>query len=64
MTPLVFLNPNRRRFSMTNLESAARQDVAAARTGIRAWMANHPFTWGAIACGAGAAAVALIAVVL
>ena len=39
---------------MTNIESAAKQDVSAARRGVRAWMANHPFLWGAIACGAGA----------
>ncbi len=39
---------------MTNLESAAKQDVLAARSGLRAWMANHPFLWGAIACAVGA----------
>ena len=49
---------------MTNIESAAKQDVAAARTGLRAWMANHPFAWGAIAGVAGATIVALIAVAL
>jgi hypothetical protein len=64
MTPLVFSQPNRRSTPMTNLESAAKQDVAAARTGLRTWMANHPFTWGAIACATGAAVVALIAVAL
>ncbi|MDE1904478.1 MAG: hypothetical protein KGI46_11520 [Alphaproteobacteria bacterium] len=46
---------------MTNIESAAKQDVSAARTGLRAWMANHPFLWGAIACGAGAFVVAVAA---
>lgn len=49
---------------MTNLESAAKQDVTAVRTGVRAWMANHPFAWGGIAAAAGALAAALIAVVL
>jgi hypothetical protein len=49
---------------MTNLESAARQDVAVARSGLRAWMANHPFTWGAIAATAGALAAALASFVL
>jgi hypothetical protein len=50
--------------AMTDFESAAKHDVASARTGLRAWMANHPFTWGAIACAAGAAAVALVAIAL
>ena len=49
---------------MTNLESAAKQDVAAARTGIRAWMASHPFAWGAIAGAAGALVAALAAFAL
>lgn len=49
---------------MTNIETAAKQDVTAARAGIRAWMANHPFTWGAIACAVGVLAAALIAAVL
>lgn len=46
---------------MTNIESAAKQDVSAARTGLRAWMANHPFLWGAIACAVGAFVVAVAA---
>lgn len=49
---------------MTNLESAAKQDVAAARTGLRAWMSAHPFAWGAIAGVAGAIVAALAALVL
>ncbi len=49
---------------MTNIETAAKQDVTAARTGLRAWMANHPFTWGAIACAVGALAAVLAALVL
>lgn len=39
---------------MTNIESAAKQGIAAARSGVRAWMANHPLLWGAIACAVGA----------
>jgi len=46
---------------MTNIESAAKQDVSAARSGLRAWMENHPFLWGAIACGAGALVVVFAA---
>lgn len=46
---------------MTDIESAAQQDVLAARRGLRAWMANHPFLWGAIACGAGASVVVFAA---
>ena len=49
---------------MTNIETAAKQDVTAARTGLRAWMASHPIAWGAIACAVGALAVALAALVL
>jgi len=49
---------------MTNIETAAKQDVTAARTGIRGWMASHPFFWGAIACAVGALAAALAAFVL
>ncbi|MDE2229886.1 MAG: hypothetical protein KGL11_12720 [Alphaproteobacteria bacterium] len=49
---------------MTNIETAAKQDLASARTGIRAWMANHPFRWGAIAGAAGALAVVLIRIAL
>lgn len=39
---------------MTNIETAAKQDLASARAGIRGWMAAHPFLWGALACAAGA----------
>ncbi|HUZ33936.1 MAG TPA: hypothetical protein VMV19_17790 [Xanthobacteraceae bacterium] len=40
--------------------TAAKADVATARTGVRAWIADHPFTWTAIAAGVGfAAAVAV-----
>jgi len=39
---------------MTNIETAAKQDLSSARRGVRAWMANHPFLWGAIACDVGA----------
>ena len=46
---------------MINIESAAKQDVSSARTGVRAWMANHPFLWGAIACAVGAFVVAFAA---
>lgn len=46
---------------MTNIESAAKQDVAAARSGVRGWMANHPFLWGALACAVGAFAVGFAA---
>jgi hypothetical protein len=42
---------------MTNIETAAKQDLASARAGIRGWMAAHPFLWGAIACAVGAAVV-------
>lgn len=42
---------------MSNIESAANQDVAAARSGVRAWMASHPFLWGVIACAIGALVV-------
>ena len=48
---------------MTNIESAAKQDVSSARTGLRAWMANHPFLWGAIACGVGAFVVVFLGLV-
>lgn len=46
---------------MTNIESAAKQDVSSARRGVRAWMANHPFLWGAIAGGVGAFVVVFAA---
>ncbi|GEM_PF-5766234 len=49
---------------MTDIEAAAKRDVAAARKNVRAWMADHPFLWGAIAAGAGALVVALAAVAL
>ena len=42
---------------MSDIEPAAKHDVAAARTGIRGWMAAHPFLWGVIACAVGAAVV-------
>ncbi|MGH6975449.1 MAG: hypothetical protein ACREED_00325 [Stellaceae bacterium] len=45
---------------MTNIESAAKQDITAARAGIRGWMARHPFLWGAIACAVGALVVAFV----
>lgn len=48
---------------MTNIESAAKQDIAAARRDVRAWMANHPFLWGAIACAVGAFVAAFAALV-
>ena len=47
---------------MTNIETADRQDVVAARAGIRGWMATHPFLWGAIACAIGAFVVIFAAV--
>lgn len=46
---------------MTNIESAAKQDIAATRAGVRGWMAKHPFLWGAIACAVGAFVVAFAA---
>lgn len=46
---------------MTNIESAAKQDIAAARSGVRAWMANHPFLWDALACAVGAFVAAFAA---
>lgn len=46
---------------MTNIESAAKQDITATRRGLRAWMADHPFLWGAIAAAAGVFAVAFAA---
>lgn len=49
---------------MSNLETAAKQDVTSARRGVRAWMAGHPFLWGAIACAAGALAVVCAAIAL
>jgi len=58
------LNREQRRMHMTNIETAAKQDVSSARAGIRFWMARHPFAWGAIACAVGALAVALVAVAL
>lgn len=45
---------------MTNIESAAKQDVSSARRGVRAWMASHPFLRGAIACGVGAFVVVFV----
>ena len=45
---------------MTNIESAAKQDVSSARRGLRAWMENHPFLWGAITCAAGAFVVVFV----
>ena len=49
---------------MSNLETAAKQDLASARSGLRAWMADHPFAWGALAGAAGALAAALASFVL
>jgi hypothetical protein len=60
----LFSQPQPKESSMTSIESAAKQDVAATRSGVCAWMANHPFTWGAIACAVGALAVALLAIAL
>ncbi|HEV2263716.1 MAG TPA: hypothetical protein VGR79_04200 [Stellaceae bacterium] len=45
---------------MTNIESVAKQDLASARSGLRAWMANHPFLWGAITCAVGAFVVVFV----
>ncbi|HYL31991.1 MAG TPA: hypothetical protein VEU53_02435 [Stellaceae bacterium] len=46
---------------MTNIETAAKQDVVAARAGIRGWMAAHPFLWGALAGAVGAGVVVFAA---
>lgn len=48
---------------MTNIESAAKQDVSATRRGVRAWMANHPFLWGVLACAGGAFVVVFLGLV-